>query len=40
VYDDQVDAMSQALVRFGMRPQFEFEPIDADALYCRSYCRM
>jgi phage terminase large subunit-like protein len=39
-YDDQVDAMSQALVRFGMRPQFEFERIDADALCSPSYFRM
>jgi predicted phage terminase large subunit-like protein len=39
-YDDQVDAMSQALVRFGMRPQLEFERIDADALCSPSYFRM
>jgi predicted phage terminase large subunit-like protein len=39
-YDDQVDAMSQALVRLGTHRNLEFEPIDTEALYCRSYWRM
>jgi predicted phage terminase large subunit-like protein len=39
-YDDQVDAMSQALVRLGTHRKLEFEPMDTAALYCRSYWRM
>jgi predicted phage terminase large subunit-like protein len=39
-YDDQVDAMSQALVRLGTHRNLEFEPMDTAALYCRSYWRM
>jgi predicted phage terminase large subunit-like protein len=38
-YDDQVDAMSQALVRLGTHRKLEFEPMDTAALYCRSYWR-
>jgi predicted phage terminase large subunit-like protein len=40
-YDDQVDAMSQALVRLGTpRVATGLFPIDVDSLYCPSYYRM
>jgi predicted phage terminase large subunit-like protein len=38
--DDQVDAMTQALLRLQRLPKVEFERIDADALCCPSYYRM
>ncbi len=39
-FDDQVDAMSQALVYLGARPVFDFPRIDNESLVRRSYWRM
>jgi predicted phage terminase large subunit-like protein len=39
-FDDQVDAMSQALVYLGARRQIDFPWIDNESLYCPSYWRM